>query len=81
MRTTFLVRVENTAGVLMRVVTLFHRLALNIDRLTFGPTDESNMSFVIITLDVEREQSLRIEAHLLKILPVLRVDVICDGRS
>ena len=75
MRTSFLVRVEKTHGVLLRVISLFHRLALDVDELHFRATDDPKVVSLKITLESDQEVASRIEAHLFKIVEVVSVGV------
>ena len=81
MRVTFLAKVQKTNAVLMRIVSLFHRLALNVEVLTFHQAPEPTEASVTITVGAEADQSLRIEAHLLKIVEVLDVEVQRDCQT
>ena len=72
--TTFVVHVEDRPGVLTRVSALFRRRAFNIDSLTVGHTDRSGVSRMTIVVDVDAAGARRVEAHLYKLVHVLRVD-------
>jgi acetolactate synthase-1/3 small subunit len=72
--TTFVVHVEDRPGVLTRVSALFRRRAFNIDSLTVGHTDRSGVSRMTIVVDVDAVGARRVEAHLYKLVHVLRVD-------
>jgi acetolactate synthase I/III small subunit len=76
MMNTFVVYVENKPGVLTRVASLFRRRAFNIDSLTVGRTDKPEVSRMTITVDADRDQALRIEANLYKLVNVLLVENI-----
>jgi acetolactate synthase-1/3 small subunit len=64
MLNTFAVYVENKPGVLTRVASLFRRRAFNIESLTVGHTDKPGVS------------RMTIEAHIYKLVNVLRVENI-----
>ena len=76
MLNTFVVYVENKPGVLTRVASLFRRRAFNIDSLTVGRTEKPEVSRMTIVVDADRDQALRIEAHLYKLVNVLFVENI-----
>jgi acetolactate synthase-1/3 small subunit len=72
--TTFVVHVENKPGVLTRVASLFRRRAYNIESLTVGHTETPGVSRMTIVVDVDAEGAHHVEAHLYKLVNVLRVD-------
>ncbi len=72
--TTFVVTVENKPGVLTRVASLFRRRAYNIESLTVGHTESPGVSRMTIVVDVDAEGAHHVEAHLYKLVNVLRVD-------
>jgi acetolactate synthase I/III small subunit len=74
MRGTFIVRVEKTPGVLLRVLSLFHRLVLDVEELRYSPTEEANVSCMRIILKTEATAVSRIDAHLQKIVEVISVE-------
>lgn len=76
MLNTFIVYVENKSGVLARVSLLFRRRGYNIDSLTVGRTEKSDVSRMTITLDADEDQALRIEANLYKLVNVILVENI-----
>src|ERR1700746_706424 len=76
MMNTFVVYVENKPGVLTRVASLFRRRAFNIDSLTVGRTEKPEVSRMTITAEANREQALRIETNLYKLVNVLLVENI-----
>jgi acetolactate synthase I/III small subunit len=78
MLNTFMVYVENKPGVLTRVASLFRRRAFNIDSLTVGRTEKPEVSRMTITVDADRDQARRIEAHLYKLVNVLLVENITN---
>src|ERR1700731_2556472 len=71
MLNTFVVYVENKPGVLTRVASLFRRRAFNIDSLTVGRTEKPEVSRMTIVVDADRDQTLRVEANLYKLVNVL----------
>jgi acetolactate synthase I/III small subunit len=78
MMNTFVVYVENKPGVLTRVASLFRRRAFNIDSLTVGRTENSDVSRMTITVDADRDQARRIEASLYKLVNVLLVENVTN---
>jgi acetolactate synthase-1/3 small subunit len=76
MITTFAVYVENKPGVLTRVASLFRRRAFNIESLTVGHTDRPGVSRMTIAVDTDELGARRIEAHIYKLVNVLRVENI-----
>ncbi|HEY2647013.1 MAG TPA: acetolactate synthase small subunit [Candidatus Acidoferrales bacterium] len=76
MLNTFVVHVENKPGVLNRVASLFRRRAFNIDSLTVGRTEKPEVSRMTIVVDADRDQALRVEANLYKLVNVLLVENI-----
>src|ERR1700694_821853 len=76
MLNTFMVYVENKPGVLTRVASLFRRRAFNIDSLTVGRTEKPEVSRMTIVVDADRDQALRVEANLYKLVNVLFVENI-----
>ena len=71
---TFVVHVENKPGVLTRVASLFRRRAYNIESLTVGHTETKGISRMTIVVDTDDEGAHHVEAHLYKLVNVLRVD-------
>jgi acetolactate synthase I/III small subunit len=74
MLNTFVVYVENKPGVLTRVASLFRRRAFNIDSLTVGRTEKPEVSRMTIVVDADRDQAMRVEANLYKLVNVLLVE-------
>jgi len=76
MITTFAILVENKPGVLTRVSSLFRRRAFNIESLTVGHTDRPGVSRMTVVVDTDELGARRIEAHIYKLVNVLRVENI-----
>src|SRR5215469_3964998 len=74
MLNTFVVYVENKPGVLTRVASLFRRRAFNIDSLTVGRTEKPEVSRMTIVVDADRDQAMRVEANLYRLVNVLLVE-------
>ena len=75
---TFAVYVDNKPGVLNRVASLFRRRAFNIESLTVGHTETSEISRMTVVVDTDEYGARRLEAHLYKLVPVRRVDNITE---
>ena len=54
MKQTISVLVENRAGVLNRITSLFSRRAFNIDSLAVGVTDDPSLSRITIIVDNDK---------------------------
>ena len=76
MITTFAIYVENKPGVLTRVSSLFRRRAFNIESLTVGHTDIPGVSRMTVAVEADELGARRIEAHVYKLVNVLRVENI-----
>jgi len=72
--TTFVAYVEDKPGVLNRVVSLLRRRNFNIISLNVGRTHEPGVSRMTMVIKCDTDTGLRIEAHLYKLVNVLRVD-------
>lgn len=70
---TFIAHVEDKPGVLNRVVSLFRRRGYNIESLTVGRTHEEGVSRLTMLVPADEDTARRIEAHLYKLVNVLRV--------
>ena len=70
----FVVDVEDEPGVLTRVSSLFRRRGFNIVSLTVGPTEQSGISRMTMVVDAPDVAARRIEAHLWKLVNVIRVE-------
>ena len=77
---TLEVLVENEPGVLARVAGLFARRAYNIDTLVVGPTEDSHISKMTITVKVEGHSLEQIIAQLDKLISVIGIIEIVDGK-
>ena len=78
---TLEVLVENEPGVLARVAGLFARRAYNIDTLVVGPTEDTNISKMTITVKVEGHSLEQIIAQLDKLISVIGIIEIVDGKA
>ena len=64
--------VENKAGVLARVASLFSRRGFNIFSLAVAPTDDERFSRITIVVDVESAPLEQIMKQLDKLVNVVR---------
>jgi len=67
------VLVENRAGVLARVASLFARRGYNIYSLAVAPTDDDRFSRVTIVVDVETAPLEQIVKQLNKLINVIKI--------
>ncbi|HUY86098.1 MAG TPA: acetolactate synthase small subunit [Acidimicrobiales bacterium] len=67
------VLVENKAGVLARVATLFSRRGFNIYSLVAAPTDDPKFSRLTIVVDVESAPLEQITKQLFKLINVVKI--------
>jgi acetolactate synthase-1/3 small subunit len=65
--------VENKAGVLARVASLFSRRGFNIFSLAVAPTDDERFSRITIVVDVESAPLEQIMKQLDKLINVVRI--------
>src|ERR1700740_3782842 len=77
---TIVVYVEKKPGVLNRVSSLTRRLAINIDSLTVGPTENEEIARMTICAHTDERGAPRLEASLEKLVDVLLAENI-SGRS
>ncbi len=68
------VLVENRAGVLARVASLFARRGFNIFSLAVAPTDDERFSRITIVVDVEDKTVEQITKQLFKLINVVKID-------
>jgi acetolactate synthase-1/3 small subunit len=67
------VLVENKAGVLARVSSLFARRGFNIYSLAVAPTDDERFSRITIVVDVESSPLEQITKQLFKLVHVVKI--------
>jgi acetolactate synthase-1/3 small subunit len=75
---TFSVYVEDRPGVLNRVASLFRRRGYNIDSLAVGHSETPGVSRMTAVVETDDGGARRIEAHLYKLVHVVRVEDITD---
>lgn len=71
---TFAVYVEDRPGVLNRVASLFRRRGFNIHSLAVGHSEIPGVSRMTVVVQTDEGGARRIEAHLYKIVNVIRVE-------
>jgi acetolactate synthase-1/3 small subunit len=74
------VLVENRAGVLARVASLFARRGFNIYSLAVAPTEDERFSRITIVADVESATLEQIVKQLFKLIDVVKISEL-DPRS
>ncbi len=79
MKYTLSVLVENHAGVLSKVSSLFARRAFNIDSLAVGITEDPNISRMTIVADGDEYVVEQLEKQLNKVIPVIKVRTYREG--
>ena len=80
MRRIVSVLLENEPGALSRVVGLFSQRGYNIESLTVAPTDDSTLSRLNITTNVEDDAALeQIEKQLHKLIDILKVSNVTES--
>jgi acetolactate synthase-1/3 small subunit len=75
---TFTVYVEDRPGVLNRVASLFRRRGFNIVSLAVGHSETPGVSRMTVVVQTDASGAQRIEAHLYKLIHVIRVENITD---
>ena len=75
---TLVAYVENKPGVLNRVSSLARRLAINIDSLTVGPTENEAIARMTIVAHTDEKGAHRLEASLEKLVDVRLAENVSD---
>mgnify|MGYP000185571942 CR=1 len=75
------VLVENRAGVLARVSSLFARRGFNIYSLAVAPTEDPEFSRITIVVDVESAPLEQVVKQLFKLIEVVRISELDPQRS
>ena len=75
---TLVAYVENKPGVLNRVSSLARRLAINIDSLTVGPTENEEIARMTIVAHTDEKGAHRLEASLEKLVDIRLAENISD---
>ena len=79
MKQTISVLVENRAGVLNRITSLFSRRAFNIDSLAVGVTDDPTISRITIIVDSGNSVVEQVEKQLNKLVEVIKVRTLDES--
>ena len=80
MRRILSVLLENEPGALARVVGLFAQRGYNIDTLSVAPTEDETLSRLTMTTHGEDSVIEQITKHLHKIVDVVKVTDLTEGR-
>ena len=75
------VLVENKAGVLARVASLFARRGYNIFSLAVAPTDDEKLSRITIVVDAESAPLEQVVKQLNKLIPVIKITEVAPGEG
>jgi acetolactate synthase-1/3 small subunit len=67
------ITVENKPGVLARISGLFARRGFNIDSLAVGPTDDSSISRITLTVDGANHPIDQVTKQLHKLVNVIKI--------
>lgn len=78
---TYAIYVEDKPGVLNRVASLFRRRGFNIHSLAVGHSEIAGVSRMTAVIETDDCGAQRMQAHLYKIVHVLRVDDITSRPS
>ena len=78
---TFAVYVEDRPGVLNRVASLFRRRGFNIHSLAVGHSEIPGVSRMTAVVQTDAGGAQRIQAHLYKLVDVVRVEDITNRAS
>ena len=70
---------ENQAGVLNRITSLFSRRAFNIDSLAVGVTDDPSVSRITIIVDSGNSVVEQVEKQLNKLVEVIKVRTLDEA--
>ena len=79
MKQTISVLVENQAGVLNRITSLFSRRAFNIDSLAVGVTDDPTISRITIIVENGNNVVEQVEKQLNKLVEVIKVRTLDES--
>ncbi len=76
---TLSVLVENSAGVLSRVVGLFTRRGFNIHSLSVGPTTDEQVSRITIEVKGDAYMVEQVSKQLSKLMEVIKIKTLKDS--
>ena len=80
MKQTISVLVENQAGVLNRITSLFSRRAFNIHSLAVGVTDDPSVSRITIIVESGNSVMEQVEKQLNKLVEVIKVRTLDESQ-
>ena len=75
------VLVQNRAGVLARVASLFARRGFNIFSLAVAPAEDEGMSRITIVVDVQSTPLEQVTKQLFKLIDVIKISELDPRRS
>jgi acetolactate synthase I/III small subunit len=78
---TISIIVENRAGVLARISTLFARRGFNIISLAVAPTDDEAFSRVTVVVDLEETSVEQLTKQLFKLVNVVKITELTPGEA
>jgi len=78
MKKTLSVTVDDESGVLTRISTVFSSRGFNINSITVGPTENTGISKIIITLPGDHHTIEQITKQLNKLIQVIEVNDITE---
>jgi acetolactate synthase-1/3 small subunit len=73
--------VENKPGVLARIAGLFARRGFNIDSLAVGPTDDTSISRITLTVDGAAHPIDQVTKQLHKLVNVIKIRDLQPGET
>jgi acetolactate synthase small subunit len=71
---TFVIHVRRTPEVLARVVLLFHARRVEIGSLVAGLTERPDTLRIEVTVEIDQDKGILIEANLSKLVDVLLIE-------
>src|SRR5271170_7032823 len=74
-------KVENRAGVLVRVAGLFARRGFNIVSLAVAPSDDERFSRISIVVDADSAPLQQVRDQLAKLINVVEITEIAPGSA
>lgn len=76
---TFVVHARRTPETLLRVLSLFHRRALEVERIVAERSPDREILSITITFVGDENQAQRMEANLWKVEDVIHVEAQLEG--
>lgn len=71
--------VENKPGVLHGIANLFRRRSFNIESITVGPTEQTEIARMTITVNEDDKTIEQVVKQVAKLIDVLKVDELSQG--